>query len=105
MGNFIYEVLSRYFNTLSVLGYKEYSSVYKVLLLILIKDFIDKDYYGYLTEKDYNTINKALYCIYGTTCLIPYSSKYSKTMNKVYLGSMSEISYRLAQIENILAQN
>lgn len=100
MSNFIYEVLSRYFNTLSILGYKEYLSVYKVLLLILIKDFIDRDYYGYLTKEDYNTVNKALYCIYGTTCLIPYSGKYSKTMNKLYLGSMSEIAYRLSQIED-----
>lgn len=99
MDDFLHEILSRYFNTLSVLGYKDYNSVYKVLLLSLIRDFINKDYYGYLTEEDYNTINKSLYCIYGTSCLIPYSNKYSRTMNRLYLGSMSEIAYRLSQLE------
>jgi hypothetical protein len=43
-------------------------------------------------------VEKALDCLYGSTCLIPYPD-YLK-MSKLHLGQMEEIDTRLKAIEN-----
>ena len=79
MDNMIYEILYKYFNSLAISGYKNYENVYKILFLVGIEEFIRNDFYGYLTKEDYNEINKALYCIYG---------------------SLSEMAHRITTLEN-----
>lgn len=64
--------LERYFNTLSKFGYKSYSDVDRLLMLIFIQELLDSDCRSFITEKEYMTIHKSLYCLYGYTCLIPY---------------------------------
>lgn len=86
MDNLLYNTLLKYFNILSLMGYRNYNSVYKILTLIFIYDFIKKDFYGYLTKEDYNTINKSLYCLFGTDCLIPIP-----TDNKLCFGNITKI--------------
>lgn len=67
-----YKSIVRYFNTLSVLGYKSYKDVYKLFLLLSIEDLLNGPLCLYISEEDYKTISNVLYCLFGTTCLIDY---------------------------------
>lgn len=68
--------LERYFKVLSQFGYKSYSEIKKLLTLLFIQNFLQL-YWQYITEEDYDQINKVLEYLYGSTCLIPY--QYYKT--------------------------
>lgn len=72
MDKLVYESLYRYFNTLSKLGYVSYSEVDKLIVLLFIYDLLEDNCSNFLTEEDRKIINNALYCLYGSTCLIPY---------------------------------
>jgi hypothetical protein len=79
MDNVLYESLSRYFNVLSKLGYMSYSEVDKLLVLIFIYDLLGSDCSTFITEDEYRVIDNALYCLYGSTCLIPYPKYIANT--------------------------
>lgn len=64
--------LDRYFNTLSKFGYKSYSKVGKLIILIFIEELLRSDCKSFITDEEDMIIHKALYCLYGSTCLIPY---------------------------------
>ena len=68
---FTKESLIRYFTALSQFGYKSYCDVGKLLTLIFLQEYLQK-YQEYITEADYNEVSKAMECLYGTSCLIPY---------------------------------
>lgn len=73
--------LSRYFSTLTNIGYKSQEEVDKMFLLLFIEELLQDNLLSlYITDKDYNTINNILACLYGSSCLIPYPEfKLSKT--------------------------
>jgi hypothetical protein len=51
---------------------------------------------GIITEDDYREIEKALYKIFGTSCLVPFPNYCNNTdMNKLHLGDISELAYRI----------
>lgn len=61
--------LDRYFKVLEVVGFKDYKSVYKLIVLIMISRILNSRCLNrFINEKDYNSIVKALYCL--TDCLI-----------------------------------
>lgn len=98
MDEMIYESLSRYFHALELKGYMPFKDMEKLLILIFFKDFVFHDYRGILTLEDYHVIERALECLYGTTCLIPYPD-YLK-MGKLHLGEMTEMASRIKTIED-----
>lgn len=98
MDEMIYNTLSYYFHALEVKGYMPFRDSVKALLLIFYRDFVLNDFRARITEEDYHLIEKALDCLYGTTCLIPYPD-YLK-MGKLYLGEITELSTRTKNIEN-----
>ena len=98
MDEMIFDALGGYFKTLKKLGYVPYNQVVKLLILTFYRDFVFKDYRGMLTESDYHLIERALDCLYGTTCLIPYPD-YLK-MGKLHLGEMTEMAQRVKKVEN-----
>ena len=98
MDDLVYDTLSHYFHALEVRGYMPFSDSVKVLLLLFYKDFVYNDYRANITEEDYHLIEKALNCLYGTTCLIPYPD-YLK-MGKLHLGQITELNMRVREIEN-----
>ena len=98
MDNVIYNALCHYYRALERLGYYSYGDVYKLLVLVFLRDFVYQDYRGILSMADYRTIEKALSCLYGTSCLTPYPD-YLK-MGKLYLGQMTELSQRIKQLED-----
>ena len=84
---FTNESLIRYFTALSQFGYKSYCDVGKLLALIFLQEYLQK-YQEYITEADYNEVSKAMECLYGTSCLIPY--QYYQTNQatfNIYAGS------------------
>lgn len=100
MVNNVYNSINSYFNHLGNVGYQKQSDVNKLILYTFIQDLLDKDFRGYVNEKDYGIINRVLYCLYGSTCLIPYPDYYNSKNNKVmYLGSVSELANRVAVLE------
>lgn len=72
LSNVLERALTTYFNVLSSTGYVCYNDVNKLLLLSLIEELTSGPMFAFIDDKDYNSMNNALYCIFGTSCLIPY---------------------------------
>lgn len=105
MDNIVYNSIKRYFNALSVLGYKSYSDTYKLLYVISIRDFVYNDFMGMITEDDYRIIERSLYNVFGTTCLLPYPQFCkSKGMNKLHLGSVTELAHMVQHTQELFEQ-
>lgn len=102
MDEIIYNALGSYYNALEKKGYMSYANMQKLLLLIFYRDFVFRDYRGLLSREDYLLIERALDCLWGSTCLIPYPD-YLK-MGKLHLGEITELSHRVKALEesNIL---
>lgn len=98
MDEILYEALSNYYKALELKGYMSKSHSDKLLILCFFRDFVFHDYNGLLSERDYCLIEKALDCIYGTSCLIPYPD-YLK-MGKLHLGEITELSQRIKTLED-----
>lgn len=98
MDEILYNALGSYYHALELKGYMSYGNMQKLLLLIFYRDFVFNDYRGLITRDDYLLIERALDCIWGSSCLIPYPD-YLK-MGKLHLGEITEISQRLRDIEN-----
>jgi hypothetical protein len=75
-----------------------YPQMQKLLLLCFYRDFVFHDYRGILSQEDYALIDRALDCLWGSTCLIPYPD-YLK-MGKLHLGEMTEMAQRIKNAEN-----
>lgn len=100
MDEIIFEAVNKYFTHLSNVGYFNQSNVDKLLLLTFIQEMIDNDFRGLISEEDYDYINKALYCLYGSSCLIPYPDYYNtKRRRTMYIGSISELTHRVEALE------
>ena len=97
MNEVVYNALSNYFHALELKGYIPYPQTIKLLVLCFYRDFVYNDYRGVLSKEDYRLIERALNCLYGTTCLIPYPD-YLK-MGKLHLGEITEMAYRVNTLE------
>lgn len=97
MDEIIYNALGSYYNVLEKKGYMSYANMQKLLLLIFYRDFVFHDYRGILSREDYLLIERALDCLWGSTCLIPYPD-YLK-MGKLHLGETTELANRLKALE------
>lgn len=105
MDNVVYESIKRYFTSLSMFGYKSYNDTYKLLYIISIRDFIYNDFRGLITEDDYRIIERSLYNVFGTTCLLPYPQFCkSKGMNDLHLGSITELSHMVQRTQELFEQ-
>lgn len=100
MDEITFEAVNKYFTHLSNVGYFSQSNIDKLLLLTFIQEMIDNDFRGLISEEDYDYINKALYCLYGSSCLIPYPDYYNtKRRRTMYIGSISELTHRVEALE------
>lgn len=98
MDNILYDSLSSYYHALELHGYMAHSHAQRLLLLIFYRDFTLKDYRGQLSRDDYHLIERALDCLWGSSCLIPYPD-YLK-MGRLHLGATTELAQRLRNLEN-----
>ena len=98
MDEFVYNAFNGYFQVLEKVGYMKQKNIDSLLVLNFLYELIYHDYRGYIKEEDYHTIEKALNCLYGTNCLIPYPD-YLK-MGKLHLGEMTEMATRIKNLED-----
>ena len=98
MERIVYNALCNYFHALDLKGYMPYKDSEKALVLSFYWSYIYKFPGHILTRDEYMLIERALDCLYGSTCLIPYPD-YLK-MGKLHLGQMEEIDARLKAVEN-----
>lgn len=81
----LYKSLNQYFKILERTGYLSPSSVNRLLAYIMILEFFEQPLYYYITEEDYKYLQKALYCLYGKDCLIPYPTITENLVSKPIL--------------------
>lgn len=98
MDEILYEALTKYYHALELKGYMSKPHSVKLLILCFIRDFMFNDYRAVLGKEDYCLIERALDCLYGTSCLIPYPD-YLK-MGKLHLGEVTELAQRVKNIED-----
>ena len=98
MDNIIFNAITQYYTVLSKLGYHKYGDVFSLLVLCFLRDFVYQDYRGTLSKSDYSIIEKALNCLFGSNCLIPYPD-YLK-MGKLHIGEMTEMAHRVKALED-----
>lgn len=70
--------IDRYFHTLSNIGYINDSTIEKLIVFAFADDIINGIFGEVISEKDYMTINNSLYCLYNTSCLLPYPQYYEE---------------------------
>lgn len=70
--NTTFNSINTYFDSLALFGYRKQSDVNKLLALIFIEEILTEEMRFFITEEDYRLIERALYCLYGSSCLIPY---------------------------------
>ena len=103
MVNQVYTAITKYFGHITNTGYMRQDNVNKLLLLIAVYNLLDNDFRALVSEDDYKLINNALYCLYGSTCLIPFPDYYNNKANRVmYKGSISELAHRVGITESTL---
>lgn len=98
MDNIVYDAITKYYTALSKLGYYKYGDVFRLLVLCFLRDFVYHDYRGVLNREDYRIIERALDCLFGSSCLIPYPD-YLK-MGKLHIGEMTEMAHRVKILED-----
>ena len=83
------ESIQRYFTSLSQFGYKSYTDVYRLIVLLFIEEMMVHKFSDFITEEDYNDILKALNHLAGSNCLIefPNYANYDELVHdtKLYL--------------------
>ena len=103
MLEYIYDMLIKYLHDIETVGYVSITETKNMLFIIYVNDLIENDAIDYLTESDYNSINKALYKIYGYSNLVPYadfmSQKYNKDTLITSTPSISSVITRINTIE------
>lgn len=92
--NDVLNAVNRYFHTLSNLGYKKDKDVDSLIVYLFLEEFLCSSMSRFITETDYNTIDRALYCLYGTSCTVPYPD-YKKAYTEVQKSSPDE--YRVSE--------
>lgn len=96
MEEYLYTLHAHYFKVLENLGYYPYKDMDKLLILEFIQYLSGEDFRGYLTKQDCGIIERALECLYGTSCLTPYTNK---EMGTLKLGDLTEILERIEKLE------
>ena len=69
------EAIDRYFNILSKTGYKKDSEVFKLIAVLFIEEIFIGSLGEYVTEEDLAYIDRLLYNLYGTSCLLALPTK------------------------------
>lgn len=101
MDDLLYESCLRYFTSLANYGFRSEKDVKKLLFYVYIQELVNTTSIA-IPEDDYKHLENALYCMYGTTCLIPYPNYCERPMY-AHLGDIAELSARMAKAEEHLA--
>lgn len=67
MNKYLYDSFQLYFNSLAKLGYKDYQSVEKLIVLIVVNKVLKLE----ITKQDYEILQRVVDCLQGTDCMLP----------------------------------
>lgn len=87
MEEVIYKSLQRYFTRLKQVGYQNYNTVNKIIAIIAIQKMLEDEHMALMfSDCDLRTIEKVLYKLYGSECIIPfpYNGNISKEQPEKY---------------------
>lgn len=98
MDSIIFNAIDTYYKVLAKRGYHNLTDTLRLLVLCFYRDFVFKDYRALLGREDYALIEKAINCLFNSTCLIPYTD-YLK-MGKLHLGEVTELTQRIKTLED-----
>ena len=89
MDNYILNIFSKYFKSLSKIGYKSYDIVFKILIIDFIYDLCNYEMRSLISENDKVIIQNLLNKLSSSTCEIEYFNIFNK--NKCLDNSIPEI--------------
>lgn len=72
MDNYILNIFSKYFKSLSKIGYKSYDIVFKILIIDFIHDLCNYEMRSLISENDKVIIQNLLNKLSSSTCEIEY---------------------------------
>lgn len=89
-------LLDNYFTILTKIGYVKDGEVFKLLVyMFIILHVLNGEFQYYVSEEDYKNIYKALNCLWGTTCLIPYPTWKKGALKRSFKTGTSR--YRISE--------
>jgi len=97
MEELLYNAYLRYFTSLGNFGYKSDKEVKKLIFYTFIQELVNTTSIA-ISKEDYKHLENALYCLYGTSCLIPYPD-YCENPMFLHLGDVAELSARVDILE------
>lgn len=89
MDNYILNIFSKYFKSLSKIGYKSYDIVFKILIIDFIHDLCNYEMRSLISENDKVIIQNLLNKLSSSTCEIEYFDIFNK--NECVDNSIPEI--------------
>lgn len=89
MDNYILNIFSKYFKSLSKIGYKSYDTVFKILIIDFIHDLCNYEMRSLISENDKVIIQNLLNKLSTSTCEIEYFDIFNK--NECLDNSIPEI--------------
>lgn len=89
MDNYILNIFSKYFKSLSKIGYKSYDIVFKILIIDFIHDLCNYEMRSLISENDKVIIQNLLNKLSSSTCEIEYFNIFNK--NECLDNSIPEI--------------
>lgn len=93
MGDRLFNALSKYFTVLSNTGYFNKTDTLKLYVYVTIVRLFYTTFRGYLNEDSYKIVNKALYCLYGSSCLIPYPDFCDSSSKDIEIDGLYSAEY------------
>lgn len=101
ISNQVFDSMGAYFNTLTQLGYKKQSDLDKLIIYNFIEEMLTGDMRFYITESDYRSIEQALSCLYGSSCLIPYPQYINDDYLFGHIDNGGLVSTRITEDSNV----
>lgn len=111
--------LTRYIRTLEYYGYIKDLSIDKLLILSYIQEILSGAYEINISEAEYFLIRRAVLCLMGSDCLIPYIEYASERWDNIThpssvranlretedasLRSTESLQFRIVENENLLS--
>lgn len=89
--NTIIEPLNKYFSTLNKLGCYNYDDTHKLIIISFLEELLTQSWCAFITDKDYNVIINAFYCLINNSELVDFPSypSYNSLIRKDVLGKLS----------------
>lgn len=92
------EALGRYFKTLIHYGYVKLTNLDKLLVLTYVEEILTDRFQVDVSEEEYQEMSKALMCIMGSNCLIPYAQYVNRESDGLVHSYDSQVWMRNTEV-------